>query len=71
MTADVGLASVLSNASYVNQLEHLGTFAFAGKTFRVQSLQALVTRHLEFIHFGLEFIHFKLLCNPVRILISS
>lgn len=30
MTADVGLASVLNNASYVNQLEHLGTFAFAG-----------------------------------------
>ena len=65
--ADVGLASVLSQASYVNHLEHQGTFAFAG-----DSSSYLFNREQCFAHASLMFMaYFASICithmhRPVR-----
>lgn len=50
MSADVGLASVLSQASYVNHLEHQGTFAYAGTLLQLP-VKTPAMLHLGFIAF--------------------
>lgn len=41
-SADVGLASVLTNRSCVSSLHHIGTFASAGEPFPIHVITSLI-----------------------------